>query len=48
MAVSPQTRSHYWEETMSTSTEIECKLEGMVRDREGWRGAVHGVAKSQT
>ena len=24
------------------------KLQEMVRDREGWRAAVHGVAKSQT
>ena len=24
------------------------KLQGMVRDREAWRAAVHGVAKSQT
>ena len=24
------------------------KLQEMVKDREGWRAAVHGVAKSQT
>ena len=24
------------------------KLREMVKDREGWRAAVHGVAKSQT
>ena len=24
------------------------KLQGMVRDREAWHAAVHGVAKSQT
>ena len=24
------------------------KLQEMVRDREGWRAAVHGMAKSQT
>jgi len=24
------------------------KLQKMVRDREAWRAAVHGVAKSQT
>ena len=25
-----------------------CKLQKMVKDREAWRAAVHGVAKSQT
>ena len=25
-----------------------CKLWEMVRDREAWRGAVHGVTKNQT
>ena len=25
-----------------------CKLWDMVKDRETWRAAVHGVAKSQT
>ena len=24
------------------------KLQGMVKDREAWRAAVHGVAKCQT
>ena len=24
------------------------ELQGMVMDREAWRGAIHGVAKSQT
>ena len=24
------------------------KLQGMVKDREAWRAAVHGVTKSQT
>lgn len=30
------------------SREIERKLQEMVRDREGWRGAVHWGPKSQT
>ena len=27
---------------------ILCKLQEMVKDREAWRAAVHGVTKSQT
>lgn len=29
------------------SREIERKLQEMVRDREGWRGAVHGVQRAR-
>ena len=37
-----------WLDGISDAMDVNlCKLWGMVRDREAWRVAVHGVAKSQ-
>ena len=38
-----------WLSTISDSMDMSLsKLQGMVKDREAWRAAVHGVAKCQT
>ena len=38
-----------WLEGITDTMEMNLgKLREMVRDREAWRAAVHGVAKSQT
>lgn len=38
-----------WLDDISDSMDMNLgKLQEMVRDREGWRAAVHGMAKSQT
>ena len=38
-----------WDGWMASSMDMSLsKLQEMVKDREAWRAAVHGVAKSQT
>ena len=38
-----------WLDDICDSIDVNLgKLQEMVRDREGWRAAVHGMAKSQT
>ena len=38
-----------WLDSITNSTEMNLgKLQEIVKDREAWRAAVHGVTKSQT
>ena len=38
-----------WPDSITDSTDMNLgKFQDLVKDREAWRAAVHGVAKSQT